>query len=167
LNKGAYDYLIKPVSSEELVLTLHWAMEKRWLRGLLTIKEQHAVPQLKARQAFALIITRCPKVLRLLKEAELHARSDMSVLIGGESVTDKELLARAIHDASPRADHPFTPVNMAALTSELFDAEFFGHAKGAFAGAEKDRRGYLKNIQGARCFWMKSVICPSPDKPTC
>jgi transcriptional regulator with PAS, ATPase and Fis domain len=81
---------------------------------------------------------------RLLKEAELHAGSDVPILITGESGTGKELLARAIHAVSPRTRYPFMPVNMAAVSAGLFEAEFFGHTRGAFTGAEKERAGYLK-----------------------
>ena len=94
--------------------------------------------------AFASIVSRSKELDRIKKEAELHARSDMPILITGESGTGKELLARAIHAASPRAKFPFTAVNMAALTDNLFESEFFGHTKGAFTGAEKDRAGFLE-----------------------
>ena len=89
---------------------------------------------------------------RVLKEAELHSASDVPVLITGESGTGKELLARAIHDASPRSNHPFMPVNMASIAGNLFDDEFFGHVKGAFTGAEKDRQGYLEQSNKGTLF---------------
>ena len=87
-----------------------------------------------------------------MKEAELHAVSHVPVLITGESGTGKELLARAIHAASPRAEFPFTPINMASVTGNLFDAEFFGHTKGAFTGAEKDRMGYIEHTNKGTLF---------------
>jgi transcriptional regulator with PAS, ATPase and Fis domain len=87
-----------------------------------------------------------------LKEAELHAASDVPVLISGESGTGKDLLARAIHQASPRAGSPFIAVNMAAVSSSLFDAEFFGHARGAFTGAEKDHPGFLEHAKRGTLF---------------
>jgi transcriptional regulator with PAS, ATPase and Fis domain len=88
----------------------------------------------------------------VLKEAELHAGSDVPVLITGESGTGKELLARAIHAASPRSESPFTPVNMASLTASLFEAEFFGHTRGAFTGAENVRAGYLEHTDEGTMF---------------
>jgi transcriptional regulator with PAS, ATPase and Fis domain len=94
--------------------------------------------------AFTAIVTHSKEMNRIKKEAELHARSDMPILITGESGTGKELLARAIHTASDRAQFPFTAVNMAALTDNLFESEFFGHTKGAFTGAEKAREGFLE-----------------------
>ncbi|MEJ2655861.1 MAG: sigma-54 dependent transcriptional regulator, partial [Desulfobacterales bacterium] len=109
-------------------------------------------PRLKNAEPFKPIITRSPKVIRILKEAELHAGSDVPLLITGESGTGKELLAWAIHKASPRAGATFTPVNMASLTAGLFEAEFFGHTKGAFTGAQDHRRGYLEYTHHGTLF---------------
>ena len=103
-------------------------------------------------EAFKPIVTRSDKLLRILKQAELHAVSDVPILITGESGTGKELLARAIHAASPRATFPFTPINMASVTGNLFDAEFFGHTKGAFTGAEKDRVGHIEHTNRGTLF---------------
>jgi transcriptional regulator with PAS, ATPase and Fis domain len=119
---------------------------------LLDIGKSRALPRLKNPEPFKPIITRSPKVLRILKEAELHAGSDVPLLITGESGTGKELLAWAIHAASPRSRFPFTPVNMASLTGSLFEAEFFGHTKGAFTGAEDNRRGYLEYSHNGTLF---------------
>jgi transcriptional regulator with PAS, ATPase and Fis domain len=110
------------------------------------------VPKLKNEEAFKLIVTRSANVLRVLKEAELHAKSDIPILITGETGTGKELLARAIHTASARAKFRFTPVNMESLNANLFSAEFFGHTKGAFTGAEKARAGYLESTNLGTLF---------------
>jgi two-component system response regulator AtoC len=152
LQKGAYDYLTKPISRDELVSTLKRAMERRRLLEIISVGKTGSLPQIKHKDAFAPIITQSEKMIRLLKEAELHAESDVPVLITGESGTGKELLARAIHRSSPRAQFPFTSINMASLTGSLFDAEFFGHTKGAFTGAEKDRAGYLEHSNRGSLF---------------
>ncbi len=144
LKKGAYDYLLKPVSQEDLIFSMKRALEKKRLMDILDIGKSRALPRLKNAEPFEPIVTRSPKVLRILKEAELHAGSDVPLLITGESGTGKELLAWAIHAASPRSRFPFTPVNMASLTGSLFEAEFFGHTKGAFTGAQDSRTGYLE-----------------------
>jgi len=152
IKKGAYDYLLKPVSRDDLVLAVNRALERKRLVGLLDIKNRQDASPIDCAEAFRPIITQSADVLRVLKEAELHAVSNVPVLVTGESGTGKELLARAIHEASPRADHPFTPVNMAALTGNLFESEFFGHTKGAFTGAELDRKGYLETTNSGTLF---------------
>jgi len=152
LRKGAYDYLVKPISEEDLVFSLKRILEKRRLLEILDLEKSNRPPVLSHPEAFKSITTRSPRILRLLKEAELHAGSDVPILITGESGTGKELLARAIHAASPRARYPFMPVNMAAISAGLFEAEFFGHTRGAFTGAEKERDGYLKNAHHGTLF---------------
>jgi two-component system response regulator AtoC len=160
IKKGAYDYLLKPISRDDLVLAVNRALERKRLLGLLDIKKTSDVSHLKCVEAFKPIITRSINLLRIMKEAELHAVSNVPVLITGESGTGKELLARAIHDASPRAKHPFTPVNMAGLTGTLFDSEFFGHTKGAFTGAEQDRKGYLETANRGTLFLDEIGLLP-------
>ena len=152
LKKGAYDYLLKPVSQEDLIFSMNRALEKKRLIDILDIGKSRSLPRLKNAEPFEPIVTRSPKVIRILKEAELHAGSDVPLLITGESGTGKELLAWAIHAASPRSRFPFTPVNMASLTGSLFEAEFFGHTKGAFTGAENSRTGYLEYTHHGTLF---------------
>jgi two-component system response regulator AtoC len=152
LNKGAYDYLVKPISQEDLVFSMKRTLERKRLLDILDIEKSESLPRLIHEEPFKPIITRSEKVLRVLKEAELHAASDVPILITGESGTGKELLARAIHTASPRASFPFTPVNMANLSGSLFEAEFFGHTKGAFTGAENGRVGYLEHTDKGTLF---------------
>jgi DNA-binding NtrC family response regulator len=152
LQKGAFDYLTKPVSRDELVSKINRALETRRLLEVLSVSKTSTLPQIKHKDAFAPIVTQSDKMLRLMREAELHAESDVPILITGESGTGKELLARATHRSSPRASFPFTSINMASLTGSLFDAEFFGHTKGAFTGAEKDRAGYLETSHRGTLF---------------
>jgi len=160
LQKGAYDYLLKPVSKEDLALSMHRALEHKRLLDLRDIGKQQAVPRLKNKDAFREIDTASNKMMRVLKEAELHAASNVPVLITGESGTGKELLARAIHQASPRRAHPFTAINMASLNGNLFDAEFFGHTRGAYTGAEKDRAGYLEYTHKGTLFMDEIGLLP-------
>ena len=152
MKKGAYDYLVKPISKEDLVEAVKPALERRRLLDILDRGKRKALPELGHVEAFKPIVTGSGKIVRILKEAELHAGSDVPVLITGESGTGKELLARAIHSASPRANFPFTPINMASLAGSLFEAEFFGHTKGAFTGAEKDRMGFLEQTNKGTLF---------------
>jgi len=162
LNKGAYDYLVKPVATEDLALAIKRTLERKRLLDLLDLEKRDELPALDNEAAFRPIITQSKKVLRILKEAELHAASLVPVLITGESGTGKELLARAIHGASPRAQHPFTTINMASLTSSLFEAEFFGHTKGAFTGAESGRVGYLEHTNRGTLFLDEVGDLPMP-----
>ncbi len=137
LRKGAYDYLVKPVSEEDLVFSLRRTLEKKRLLDILDIEKSKDLPVLSNPEAFQAILTRSPAMMRLLKEAELHAGSDVPILITGESGTGKELLAKAIHTVSSRARYPFMPVNMAAVSPSLFEAEFFGHTRGGIYRCRK------------------------------
>ncbi len=152
LRKGAYDYLVKPVSSDTLALAINRALERKRLLDILDIEKRGALPKLVYADTFKPIVTQSPKMMRILKEAELHAQSDVPILITGESGTGKELLAKAIHCASPRSKFRFTPVNMASVSPTLFESEFFGHTRGAFTGAEKGRSGYLEHTEGGTVF---------------
>jgi two-component system response regulator AtoC len=106
LQKGAYDYLTKPVSRDELVSKINRALERRRLLEVLSVGKAGSLPQIKHKDAFAPIVTQSEKMLRLLKEAELHAASNVPALITGESGTGKELLARAIHRSPPGRRFP-------------------------------------------------------------
>jgi DNA-binding NtrC family response regulator len=152
IRKGAYDYLVKPISKEDLVSSLNRALERKRLFDILDLGKAQHVPKLKNVEAFKAIVSRSDKVFRILKEAELHAASDVPVLLTGETGTGKELLARAIHASSTRNEYVFSPINMDSLTDQLFNAEFFGHTKGAFTGAEKERVGYLEYTHKGTLF---------------
>ena len=152
IKRGAYDYLVKPVEKDDLVLSINRALERKRLFNITDIGKGTRLPELLNEHAFKSIIFGSADVLKILKEAELHAASDIPILITGESGTGKELLAKAVHAASLRSESVFTPVNMASLTGSLFDAEFFGHTKGAFTGAEKDRTGYLEHSNKGTLF---------------
>ncbi len=152
LKKGAYDYLVKPISKEDLVSTLQRAAERRRLLEILDLQKRKARPQIVNKDAFAPIVTGSDHMLRILREAELHAASDLPILITGETGTGKELLARAIHAASPRAALAFTPINMESLNPQLFESQFFGHTRGAFTGAGEDRVGYLESTHQGTLF---------------
>ena len=150
---GAYDYLTKPLQPDQLVHILERALERRRLSELLLLRSREGVEEALANpEAFSGIITGDERMLRLLREAELHAASDIPVLVTGETGTGKELMARAVHNASRRSDGPFVAVNMLSLSYSLFESEFFGHAKGSFTGATADKKGYLSQAAGGTLF---------------
>ena len=152
LQKGAYDYLVKPVAEETLELAIKRALERKRLLDIIDIEKKTSLPKLIYADTFKPIVTQSRSMLRILKEAELHAQSDVPILITGDSGTGKELLAKAIHCASPRSQYRFTPVNMASVSAGLFESEFFGHTKGAFTGAANGRQGYLEYTKGGTLF---------------
>jgi DNA-binding NtrC family response regulator len=144
LGKGAYDYLVKPISKEDLIITIKRALERKRLMDLLHIGKRRTAPPLNNPTAFSNIVTNSTTIFKILKEAELHAQSDLPILISGETGTGKELLARAIHQSSARNNAQFTPINVDSIDPSMFSAEFFGHVKGAYTGASRDRKGYLE-----------------------
>jgi DNA-binding NtrC family response regulator len=152
IKKGAFDYRIKPLDMEELLVVILKALERKNLLEIQRIGKQKRFPGLTNPAAFASITTQSEKMFRIIKEAELHAASKVPVLITGETGTGKELLAQAIHASSSRATSTFTAINMSALTASLFESEFYGHTKGAFTGASQDRKGYLEATSGGTLF---------------
>ncbi|MBI4609889.1 MAG: sigma-54-dependent Fis family transcriptional regulator [Candidatus Rokubacteria bacterium] len=145
---GAYDYLTKPAKIEELDVLIRKAAEKGRL-----IRENIA---LRARVAggarFGGILTRSPKMLDVLALVERVAPTDSTVLILGESGTGKELVARAIHERSPRAREAFAPIHCGALPREVLESELFGHEKGAFTGAVETKPGLIELADGGTLF---------------
>ncbi len=151
LKKGAYDYLLKPLTCEELLSVVNRSLERRRLIDLVAVRNQEA-QEVGDKEAFGDIIAQSEKMKRVMREAELHARGNLPVLITGESGTGKELLARAIHRVSARSELPFIAVNMAAVAGSVFESEFFGHVKGAYTGADRDRAGYIESADGGTIF---------------
>ncbi|WP_205955571.1 two-component system response regulator GlrR [Pantoea sp. SGAir0180] len=136
--QGVFSFLTKPVDRDALYKAIDEALAQR-------------VPVSDDRWREA-IVTRNPQMLRLLEQAHMVAQSDVSVLINGQSGTGKEVLAQAIHAASPRADKPFIAINCGALPEQLLESELFGHAKGAFTGAVSARDGLFKAAEGGTLF---------------
>ncbi|WNN47629.1 two-component system response regulator GlrR [Siccibacter colletis] len=108
------------------------------------------------------IVTRSPIMLRLLEQARMVAQSDVSVLINGQSGTGKEILAQAIHNASPRSKKAFIAINCGALPEQLLESELFGHARGAFTGAVSSREGLFQAAEGGTLFLDEIGDMPIP-----
>lgn len=141
IQRGAFEYLLKPVDIETLKTVLSAAV-KHHLRGKITTDDK-TLPSESLE-----IIGKCPQMQEVFKQSAAVAGTDIPVLIQGDTGTGKELLARAIHRYSKRADGPFVPVNCSLLTGQLIASELFGHEKGAFTGADKPVAGKVEIASG-------------------
>jgi NtrC-family two-component system response regulator AlgB len=148
IKQGAYDYLQKPFDFQELQ---HFA-QKVYDYFKLQKQLKNLQQQLNEYQAAKDIITSNTKMLALLNLAREVANTNISVLIEGESGTGKELFAKFIHNSSARSNGPFVTVNCAALSENLLESELFGHVKGAFTGAVRDRQGRFEMADGGTIF---------------
>jgi two-component system, NtrC family, response regulator PilR len=145
---GAYDYIAKPFKIEEIKILVRNALEKTLLKRENVILKQTA----QNRDSFCGIIGNSPKMREVYDLIQKVAPSSSSVLILGESGTGKELIARAIHDNSPRKSKPFVAVNCGAIPDTLIESELFGHKKGSFTGAVADRAGLFEQGDGGTLF---------------
>ena len=151
--RGVFGFLTKPFDSQDLLQKVAAAIK---------LSGDHREADAPDAEWRAGIITRSPKMEDLLRQARLVAESDASVLIFGDSGTGKELLARAIHRASKRADGPFVAVNCGAIPAELLESELFGHARGAFTGAVQAHRGLFQTADGGTLFLDEIGDMPLP-----
>jgi len=135
MKSGAFDYLVKPFSEKTLLDTLYKALNKKTSEGKIR------------RAGNKQLVTEDPGMKKMLKMAEVVAASQATVLIQAESGTGKELLARFIHDRSPRAHRPFVAINCAAVPESLLESELFGYEKGAFTGAAAKKAGRFELAQ--------------------
>lgn len=157
IKQGAYDYLQKPFDFQELQ---HFA-QKVYENFNLQRQLKDLQKQLYIYKAAEDIITINPQMLSLLNLAREVADTNISILIEGESGTGKELMARFIHNASTRKDAPFITVNCAALSESLLESELFGHVKGSFTGAVKDRQGRFEMADGGTVFLDEITEIPT------
>ena len=148
LQKGAYDYLTKPIDFDKLKLTIQRAMEH------VKLKEENRLLKQSLGQHFDRqnIIGQSPIMVNLLETVAQVAPSEATVLLTGESGTGKGLIAGAIHFNSARIEGPFVKINCAAITETLLESELFGHEKGAFTGAERRKEGCFIQADGGSIF---------------
>ncbi len=143
--KGAFEYLPKPFGIDEATSLVKRALEQRWKNSVNTTTAE-LIPETTD------IIGKAPAMQEVFRAIGRLSSSHLSVLINGESGTGKELVARALHNHSPRANNPFVAINIAAIPSELLESELFGHERGAFTGAQNQRKGRFEQSNGGTLF---------------
>ena len=142
---GAYDYIEKPLSLENVTLRVKHALEQ------YRLEEENRTLRTTVQRKFELV-GQSPVMQQLRQLIDTAGPTNSRVLIGGENGTGKELVARAIHQQSTRADHPFVAVNCAAIPETLIESELFGHEKGSFSGATSMKRGQFEQADGGTLF---------------
>jgi two-component system nitrogen regulation response regulator GlnG len=155
VRNGAFDYLTKPFDLDQAQAVMRRALARR------EAADENTKPPLQIEPSDELIGT-SPAMQDVFKRIALAAPTRASVLITGESGTGKELVARAIHRHSPCAGGPLVPVNLAALSPSLVESELFGHLRGAFTGAESERKGLLELAHGGTVFFDEAGDIPLP-----
>lgn len=148
MREGATDYLVKPFEVDQLLIAIEKALSEREL------KRENRELKKKVRSKYTVdgIIGKSKPIVELLEKVRMVADKDSTVLITGESGTGKELIARAIHSISSRSDKPFLAVNCGSISRNLLESELFGHMKGSFTGAHKDKEGLLVAARGGTFF---------------
>ncbi len=158
LKRGAYDYLAKPFQPSEVLLAIRKARERERLRRANTLLQRDVSRAVGDRP----IVAASPPMIDLLEILERAAEYKATVLLTGESGTGKEVLARAIHAQSGRRNQAFVAVNCAAIPEALLESELFGHARGAFTGADRARRGLFVEADGGTLFLDEIGELPPP-----
>jgi len=148
IKMGAFDYLEKPLERDDLILTL-----QRAFAHIMLLKENRVLhKKLAETRALPSMIGDHPKMMEVVRMINKIAPTSTTVLIYGESGTGKELVARAIHDGSPRKEKPFFAINCAAIPDSLMESELFGHEKGSFTGAGSREMGIFEAAEGGTVF---------------
>ena len=148
MKRGAVDFLTKPVQIERLEILIQRALKTKTLE--VEVKQLHE--RLDEKFNVEGIVGHSPKLAEVIERVKLVAPSKATILIEGETGTGTELIAQAIHQASPRARAPFVPVHCAALPAQLLESELFGHERGAFTGATERREGRFEAADGGTVF---------------
>jgi two-component system, NtrC family, response regulator AtoC len=163
MKRGAYDYISKPFEADELVLLLRKAEEReRLFRENQTLHKQLRASGGEPETGLADLVAKSSQMQELFRTMRKIAEFKTTVLIGGESGTGKELVARAIHRLSPRTGAPFIAVNCGAIPDALLESELFGHRKGAFTDASRDRKGLFEEASGGTLFLDEIGELPLP-----
>jgi DNA-binding NtrC family response regulator len=145
---GAFDYITKPFDNEEIMLNIKKALQTRYLcREVEDLKRR-----LEEKTAPVQFVGESPQIKHILNQVKIVAPANMTVIIQGESGTGKELIARMIHNESPRRDKPFIAVDCGTLPENLVESELFGYERGAFTGADVRKKGKFESANGGTLF---------------
>ncbi len=148
MNEGAYDYINKPFKLDEIEITIKRALEKRSIEDEnIKLKQE-----LSKRHPHSNIIGKSEAITRIFDLINQVADTKTTILIAGESGTGKELVARAVHETSSRHNEPFVTINCGAIPAELMESELFGHVKGSFTGAIRDKEGLFTAASNGTLF---------------
>ena len=148
MRKGATDYLVKPFEVNQLLIAIEKALSERDLR----IENRELRRKIRSKHSVEEIIGKSRPIVELLEKVRMVADKNSTVIITGESGTGKELVARAIHSTGCRSDKPFLAVSCGSFSRSLLESELFGHLKGSFTGAYKDKEGLLVAARGGTFF---------------
>ena len=148
IRKGASDYILKPIEFDELIVKIKRLFEHKQL----ALENQFLRRELSSQYDFSNLIGKSPAMQKVFEIIQTISATDSTILITGKSGTGKELVARAIHQASRRKDKAFITVNCGAIPESLMESELFGHKKGSFTGAISDKPGYFKAADGGTLF---------------
>jgi len=145
---GAYDYITKPFKIDEIKLVIKKSLEKKRLER----ENSRLKKELETKYGFGNIIGRSPEIVKVFELIKRVSELKVNILISGESGTGKELVARAIHYSGNRHEGPFVPVNCGAIPENLMESELFGYKKGAFTGAQRDKKGLFEEADRGTIF---------------
>jgi two-component system response regulator AtoC len=151
MKRGAYDFISKPFKTDEVYLALKKAEERESLRRE-NLRLREKIQQISADQRFGTMVGTSRAMQDVFAIGRKAAQYDTTVLITGESGTGKELVARGIHHASPRAGGPLVPVNCGGIPENLLESELFGYVRGAFTGADRNKKGLFQEAHGGTLF---------------
>jgi len=149
---GAYEFITKPPDTDRLFLTIKRALEQKILTLERDTLRSNAINPALNRASFSDVIAESPNMLKVFELVEIFAATDETILLLGETGTGKDLIAQKIHQLSSRRDKPFIAVNLASISSSLFESELFGYERGAYTGAAKSGVGYFESANGGTIF---------------
>lgn len=159
--RGVVDYILKPVVPDDLIRKIHWCLEHRRLQG----EVRYLRRALSEASTGTLIVGQSPGMVSVCETIEKIAKAASIVLVTGESGTGKDLVARSIHEMGHGLEKPFVAVNCAALPASLIESELFGHVRGAFTGAVRDKPGYFQVAEDGTLFLDEISELPTELQP--